>query len=63
MASDYADGFAERRGWERPGREMATPSPEAVRRLTDQAGPPSEPNADQVEPGLPKKWAKRRLGA
>ena len=28
MASDYADTFAERRGWERPGREMAPPTPE-----------------------------------
>ena len=30
MASDYADTFAGRRGWERPGRK-ATPSPEPVR--------------------------------
>ncbi len=63
MASDYADAFAERRGWERPGREMATPSPEPVRRLTGQAGPPSEPDVDQVQLGLPKRWAKRRRGA
>ena len=32
MASDYADTFAERRGWERPGRGKATPSPEPVPR-------------------------------
>ena len=30
MASDYADTFAERRGWERPRREGQRPSPEAV---------------------------------
>ena len=31
MASDYADTFAERRGWERPGRGTATPSSEPTR--------------------------------
>ncbi len=31
MASDYAATFAERRGWERPGRGRATPSPEPAR--------------------------------
>ena len=30
MASDYAETFAERRGWERPGREGQRPSLEAV---------------------------------
>jgi Ti-type conjugative transfer relaxase TraA len=35
MASDYVDVFAERRGWDGPGREMASPSPGPTQDLNE----------------------------